>query len=110
MTSTQAYTLEHLAERRAHLREQRDQIDTQLAEIDDQIRALGIGTHDAGEWTVQVQTNRRLNTSLLEQRYPVAQHPELYKPAINTAEVKKRIAAIDLEDFYTESAPKVLVR
>jgi len=103
-------SFEQLVARRVTLREDLEYIQSQLDQIDEEIRARGIGNHPAGEWTVSVSPNRRLDPKRIEASYPVAQHPELYKPAVDTAAVKRHIAAIDLEDFYTEYQPRVVVK
>lgn len=103
-------TIEELVERRVALKQDAEYIQGQLDLIDEAIRALGYGNHDAGAWTVQVQHNRRLDPRAIEAAYPVTQHPELYKPAVDTTAVKRHIAAIDLEDFYVESTARVVVK
>lgn len=106
----QPVTFDELVERRVTLKADLEFIQAQLEQVDDEIRARGIGNHQAGEWSVQVRPSRRLDAKKIEEAYPVAKHPELYKPAIDTAEVKRHIAAIDLENFYVESRPSVVIK
>lgn len=68
------------------------------------------GSHTVGPFKVTVKAgSRRLSTSRITAAYPVAQHPELYKPAIDTAAVKQHIAPVDLEAFQDAGAPTVQV-
>lgn len=109
-TTLRTGTFEELVERRVTLKQDLEYIQAELEQIDDEIRKKGVGTHDAGAWKVQVRANRRLDPKKIETAYPVAQHPELYRPAIDTESVKRHIAAIELEDFYTENRAAVVIR
>lgn len=109
-TTLRTGTFEELVERRVTLKQDLEYIQAELEQIDDQIRAKGVGTHEAGAWTVQVRANRRLDTARFEAAYPVAQYPHLYKRAINTEAAKHDIAASTLDEFYTEGRPAVVIR
>ncbi|WP_425837038.1 hypothetical protein [Microbacterium sp. PA5] len=103
-------TLEELVERRVALKLDQEYIQVQLDTIDDQIREQGIGTHRAGAYTVQVRAGRRLDAKAVAEAYPVAQHPELYKPAIDTASLKAHVAAVELDKFYVDNTPSVVIK
>jgi hypothetical protein len=92
-------------------------IDEQIARLNDEksliqdrLRTLEYGNHDAGDWTVQVQHNRRLDAARIAERYPVAQYPHLYEPKISTAAVKEYFAPVELEQYQIEGAPKLVVK
>lgn len=97
--------LEHtkLTDDIAALTERRDTIKHLLA------KHLPDGGNIAGH-VVQVTRPRRLDPKALEQAYPVAQHPELYRPALDTAAVKKHIAEVELDAFKIEGRPSVTVK
>lgn len=99
-----------LAARKVELKEQRARIDEELAVIDMQARSLGYGTHDAGEWSLAIQHNRTLDKERFMEKYPVAQFPDFYKPAVNTSAIKERIAPADLAAFYNEGDATVVVK
>lgn len=100
-----------LAARLVTISEQIDRLTQEKQQIQDEIRERHpYGSTPAGDWEIQVQRNRRLDTARIEQRYPVAQYPHLYRPAVNTAALKENLAPVELEQFYSEGTPKVLVR
>jgi hypothetical protein len=106
----QPATFEELVERRVTLKADLEFTQAQLEQIDDEIRTRGVGTHEAGAWSVQVRPSRRLDAKAVEAAYPVAQNPELYKPAIDTAAIKDHIAPKDLDQFYVENRPSIVVK
>lgn len=61
-------------------------------------------------YTVTVTTPRRLDPRKIEAAFPVAQHPEFYKRAIDTTAVRKHIAEVELEQYMTEGKPTVTVK
>lgn len=99
-----------LAARKVELKEQQERIVQELALIDDKFRELGLGNHDAGDWTVQVRTNRRINNAAVEQAFPVVQFPHFYKPAVNLDALKANLAPVELDKFYSDGTPIVVVR
>jgi hypothetical protein len=110
MTTATLPTLAEDVARRVALKERADHIAQEIALIDDRLRTHDFGNHDAGEYQLQVQHNRRLDAAAIEARFPVAQYPHLYKPAVNTAALKENFAPVELEKFYVEGAPKIMVR
>src|SRR5690606_14334322 len=94
--------LRALAAEYVSINEQIEQLNERKALIVAEFRSLGKGNHNAVDWTVQVQPNRRLNAEAFEAAFPVAQHPEFYKPTINLAAVKERIAPAELDNWYSE--------
>lgn len=111
MTGTDIHRIEQLVIERAKLTNDRDALIERIAELDALItHHLPIGTHTVVDHKVVITTPSRLDPKKLEQAYPVAQHPELYKPAIDTAAVKARIAPLELERYKTASRPQVRVQ
>jgi hypothetical protein len=101
---------DELTQERAALAATVAQLQERITQIDDLYREhLEFGVHEFGGLKVSVQHNRRLDTKKVTAAYPVAQRPELYRPAIDTTELKRHIAAIELEAFYNESTPRVVV-
>ncbi|MDL5351131.1 hypothetical protein [Microbacterium sp. zg-YB36] len=97
--------------RRVALLEQRNNIEDEIALIDSRLlEEHSYGTHDAGDWSLIVSHNRRLNPEAIQARYPVAQFPHLYKPAVNTEAVKKHIAPVELDELYSEGKPRLVVK
>ncbi|WP_263121150.1 hypothetical protein [Cellulomonas sp. RIT-PI-Y] len=74
-------------------------------------RRLGVGTHNTGAHSVQVRAGaRRLNATRVAAAFPVVEHPELYKPTLDTAAVKAHIAPVALTEFQDEGTPTVVVK
>lgn len=104
-------TNEELVARRVHLKEQETRIKDELAQIDEKLReAYDFGNNDAGDWTVQLQHNRTLDKDRFMQRFPVAQYPHFYQPAVDAKAVKEFIAPAELGAFYNEGAAKIAVK
>ncbi|MFT4258021.1 hypothetical protein [Microbacterium sp.] len=103
-------TIADLTARKVALAEQIDRLTQEKKQIDEKLAELGPGKHDAGEWTVTVSPNRRIDTARIEQRFPVAQYPHLYRPAVDTAALKEYMAPIELNAFYIEGQPRILVK
>ena len=87
-----------------------------IAERREQIRARllvlhpGTGSIPAGPYKVTVRTGaRRLDPVKVAEAYPVVEHPELYKPAIDTTAVKHHLAPAELERFQTVGKPTVVI-
>lgn len=73
-------------------------------DLSDQIKqAFGAGTHHAAGHTLQISARRTLNRTALQQRYKYADHPELYKPAIDTALAKQYLTAEQLDECSSTS-------
>lgn len=109
-TTTTLPSIAEDAARRVYLEEQKDRIQQEIDQINDRLRTNDFGNHDAGDWTLTVRHNRRLDAKRLEQRYPVAQYPQYYKPTIDTSAIKQYLAPIELEQFQVEGAPTVVIR
>ena len=103
-------TTEELVARRVQLDEQITRLQGEKDQINIELAKLAYGNHSAGDWTVNIQHNRRLDTARIEQRFPVAQYPHLYEPKVSTAAVQESYAPVELEQFYIEGRPKVLVK
>lgn len=102
--------LRNLAARYTEINEQLERLEEEKSMIAEEFRSLGQGNHDAGDWTVVVQTNRRLSAERFERDFPVAAYPHLWRPAIDLAAVKENVAAVQLDAYYDEGKPRVIVR
>lgn len=96
--------------RRVSVVAQIERLTEEKAAIDERLRQEGLGVHDAGDWSVSISPNRRLDAERFTQRFPVAQYPHLYAPSINIKAVKEYMAPVELDQFYVEGAPRVLVK
>lgn len=112
MTPEEQAELEQLAQEETKLAADADAIATRREEIKAILRdRLPVGTHTAGPYTIQVRNGAaRLDTDTLMAAYPVVVHPEMYRPALVTAEVRKRIAPVDLEQYTVHGNPTVVVK
>lgn len=54
--------------------------------------------------------NARLNNTKLANAFPVTEHPELYKPTIDTKAVRAHIAKVDLVDYETRGDDIVTIK
>jgi hypothetical protein len=116
-TSPNAQALEQqlapLAARLAALQEAKEKLTEQEEQIKARIRELvpAPDTYAAGELQVSVQTNGRLDTKAIAEKYPYDAHPELYgAPAIDTKKVRAHFAPVELEPLTTYGTPKVMLR
>lgn len=111
MTTTQETArLRALAQEYVEINEAIEKLTERKALIAEEFRTLSLGNHDAGDWTVQVQPNRRLNAERFERDFPVAQYPHLWRPTIDLAAVKENVASVQLDAYYDEGTPRVLVK
>ena len=104
-------TREELVSRRVTIDEQIDRLTQEKEQINATLRATcQMGNNDAGDWTVQLRRNARLDTARLEQRFPVAQYPHLYVPKISTPAVRENFSPVELKQFEVEGEPIVVIR
>jgi len=61
-------TTADLAARLVHINDAKAQLDAEAEQIKAQLRALGVGPHQAGAWTVTVSVQRRFDPALGGQR------------------------------------------
>lgn len=108
MTTT--LTVQDLVSRRVDIDEQIDRLSGEKQQINARLAELGLGKHDAGDWTVSVSVSKRLDTAAIEQRFPVTQYPHLYKAAVDTAAIRENFSPIELEKFEISSKPSVTVK
>lgn len=106
---------ERLVARRAILKADAEFIGGELAAIDAQlIELLGgeVGTYDVGDSKVQIKEYSRLDTAWIEEQYPQAQYPQLYKTttSVDAAAVKKQFAPAVLEEHQVRGAKSVVVK
>lgn len=108
----QAADLEQLAMHRAKIAEEIKNLDQLRKEYDDQIALLaGEGTTQAGPYKVTVTVPRRLDAKKVEAAFPVAEHPELYAPKVDTTKVKAagELGQLTLTDYQTAGSPTVRI-
>ncbi|PWH05218.1 hypothetical protein DEO23_14150 [Brachybacterium endophyticum] len=106
----QVSELEELAMHRAKIAEETKNLDTLRKEYDEKIAALaGEGTTQAGPYKISVTRARRLDAKKIEAAYPVAQHPEIYKRAVDTDAFKKTVAENNREPYTTLGSPTVRI-
>mgnify|MGYP000925812598 CR=1 FL=1 len=103
--------LKTAAERLVVIASSIEALEQEKAAIHESIRSTyPTDTYPAGPWSVTVQRRRALDTAALEAKYPVTTHPHLYAPKLVTDAVKKNIAAVELDAFYVDQKPVVLVK
>lgn len=111
-TADQIAELEQLAMHRAKIAEEVKNLEEIRKEYDEKIAALaGEGTTKAGAYKVTVTVPKRLDAKKLEAAFPVAQHPELYKRAIDTTKAKAaaELGQFTLSDYQTAGSPTVRI-
>lgn len=97
-----------LVKRQAAIEADKERIDEIKATLR---RRLPRGTHHVGSHDVLVKAGaRRLNAARLTAAFPVVEHPEFYKPAIDTAAVKHQLSPAALAEFQDEGTPTVEVK
>ncbi|WAC65158.1 hypothetical protein OVA14_07090 [Agrococcus sp. SL85] len=97
---------------RTQLKAIADDAATRIKQIDDQLRDLGYGSHPYAGVRVSIEHNRRLDADRFQRAYPPATHAALYKVTVapDLTAIKEQIAPADLDAFYNEGTPKVVVR
>lgn len=90
------------AERKA-LKEEIDEKAKRLAELDEQLKTLDPGEYEAGGLTVSITEIHTINAKLVEKKYPATKFPDIYKLAVDTAEVKRQVPADKLAALQTVS-------
>lgn len=92
------------------LADQKAAIDEQLDGIKAELRKLDVGSHEIAGCKVTIALNRRLDTKLVETKYPIAAHPVLYKAAPDTKALRQHLSPIAMDELMVEvGAPKVTV-
>lgn len=100
-----------LAARRVAIDEQIERLEQEKLFINMQIRDVcALGNNDAGDFTIQLRANKRLDTAALEAKFPITQYPHLYAAKISTPAVRKHVAPVDLLAFEAEGEPSVIVK
>lgn len=104
-------TNEELVNRRVSIDEQIDRLTGEKNDINEQLREkFTYGNTAVGDYAVNIQHNRRLDTAAIEARFPVAVYPHLYEAKLKTAALKDNFAPVELEKFQIEGAAKVLIK
>ena len=105
--------LDALVAERARLKADADDATTRIKEIDNVLREqLTYGKHPHAGVTVSIEHNRRINEGRFRDAYPVDRHPDLWKVTVapDLTKIRDVIAPADLDSFYDEGQPKVVVR
>lgn len=80
----------------------------------DEIKTAMLTAHDHGVDTSPFGSYRpgpgRIDAKKLQAAYPVTQHPELYKPVVDTEQAKRHIAPADLDQFKTYGNPTFVMK
>ena len=98
-----------LAAEYARLADQRAQIDTQLETVKVAIRALGVGTHDAGPLSITVRPNRRFDMKAAARRFDQEAYPNFWVFTLDTMKVKAALSPDDLDSLMAEVGEPVVV-
>lgn len=105
---------QRLVERRATLKADAEYIAGELEAIDGQLLELlgEVGTHQVGQTKVEVREYSRLDTGWIEDEYPAAAYPQLYKTstAVDAAAVKKQFAPAVLEEHKVTGKKSIVIR
>src|SRR5690606_1122613 len=91
--------LAELAKRRYEIAAHLAELTQEKAKIDAQLDGLPAGAYEAGEYIIQRNPRRMLDTEKIQQTFPPSRNPEYYKLTLDTAEFKKYFSDIQLEDF-----------
>lgn len=95
-----------LADEQAAIAERREHIKARLLTLHPEP-----GTIPAGPYKVIIKAGpRRLDPAKVAEAYPVTQHPELYKPALDTTAVKHHLAPAELERYQSQGRPQVVIQ
>jgi chromosome segregation ATPase len=92
--------IEKLAREYARLRNHRDALQEQMDEITAELREAGRGVVRAGNHTVRVGPNRRLNDAKVARRYPISRYPQLYAPS--STKIRQHLAPAIVERLMHE--------
>jgi hypothetical protein len=107
---TNSAEIESLASEYLRLGAQLERLRDRQQAIADRLRSFSFGTHKAGSASVCVQRNSRLSAENVQAAYPVARFPHLYKATLDLAALRTHVTANDLDAFYVDGAPRVVVR
>lgn len=93
-------TVEHII----HLDAEIEHLQDQKAALQEQLtQRLPVGSYPAGAYRLTITSPpRRLNNRAIQDAYPVAQNPHLYKPTLDTKKVREHISEAVLQEqgFY----------
>lgn len=83
-----------------------------MADIKSKIlAAVPVGTHQAGNLTVQVKAGARsLDAKKVEAAYPLAENPLFYKQTLDLNAVKDLVAPIVLEQYMRQNSPSLVIK
>lgn len=81
-----------------------------MEDIKKVLRDLDYGKHELAGVEVQVSRNSRLDAKAFQDRYPVAQHPQFYRTAPDTKEVRRQLAPAEIDALSKEGDKRVTIR
>ena len=77
-----------LAAELVKLKENADRLKVREDEIKAELRTLGEGRHNAGDFTVELVEQRRLDEGRVRDQFPLSDYPHLYSTKTNTTAVR----------------------
>ena len=102
--------IEKLATRWAQIKADIDQLKAEEDQIKTQLATLGIGNHEAGPYTIQIQAPRRtLNKTRFMKAFPINEYPTMYSMQLDTTAIKNQIAPAVLDTYKDAAAAPVIV-
>lgn len=95
----------------ADLQDKRKRLEEREDEIKEKLRGYGEGRHQAGNLTVEIQPNKRLDPDQVRKLYPPEQNPTLYEYAPKAGRVREIVAPATYKAMMVEvGEAKVILR
>lgn len=102
--------LEQLAQRWAQIKDHINALQEEEEEIKTKVSRLGVGTHPAGAWKIQVKAPRRvLDKKKLAEAFPLKDFPALYTMQLDPQAVEKHIEPDTRKKYYSKQYAPVVV-
>lgn len=105
-------TPEQLAARWAQIKTELEALKLEEDQIKFELAKLDTGTHQLGDYKIQVQAPRRtLNKQKLAAAFPADQYPTMYSLQLDTKAVKDQVAPTVLNQYMdTATSPVVVLK
>ncbi|MBQ1443798.1 MAG: hypothetical protein IIZ13_08120 [Renibacterium sp.] len=108
---TETFSVELLAKQCVLAEEMVEAWTNKVKALKELLVAFGVGSHDAGDYTVQVRAGaKRFDAKAAEKAYPAAENPVLYKTVLDPEAFKTYLAPIVVEQFKIEGKPTVVIK
>lgn len=103
---------EQLAARWAQIKTELEALKLEEDQIKFELAKLDTGTHQLGDYKIQVQAPRRaLNKTRFTEAFPADQYPTMYSLQLDTKAVKDQVAPTVLNRYMdTASSPVVVLK